>query len=264
MRQMPDRSLAALVLTAAALTIVCGCTRPATPSAGLVAVDVVRHAGHSYKVATVDLDGADVGLCWKRADGSRHGSLGQLAADLSAAGEDVRFATNAGMFDPGHTPCGLHVEGGRELVPLNLGDGAGNFYLKPNGVFFLTDDGAAVVEAGAYARAKETNGPIRLATQSGPLLVHGGRVHPAFDPASANRAVRSAVGVAAPRRVVFVLSADPVTFHELATLFRDRLGCADALYLDGTISRFHKPAAGAADGGGDFAGMLAVTRRKAP
>jgi uncharacterized protein YigE (DUF2233 family) len=209
---------------------------------------------------TVDLDRGALGLHWKRPDGSRYGNFADLKADLSRAGEELLFATNAGIFEPRFVPTGLHVEGGRELVPLNPRGGAGNFYLKPNGVFCVTDAGAGVVESGEYAGVA---GPVRLATQSGPLLVRGGQLHPALHPDSPNRAIRSAVGVPSPRSVVFALSDEPVTFYELATLLRDPLGCADALYLDGTISRFYLPErAGAGPMDGEFAGMLATTRRR--
>jgi hypothetical protein len=36
--------------------------------------------------------------------------------------------------------------------------------------------------------------------------------------------------------VIFVISKRAVTFGELALLFKDRLGIANALYLDGTVS----------------------------
>ena len=40
-------------------------------------------------------------------------------------------------------------------------------------------------------------------------------------------------------RVVFAISSEPVNFHEFASLFRDSLGCANALFLDGTISSLY-------------------------
>jgi uncharacterized protein YigE (DUF2233 family) len=68
------------------------------------------------------------------------------------------------------------------------------------------------------------------------------------------------VGVQSSDRVVFAISREPVTFFEFATLFLDRLGCPNALYLDGEISRFYIP--GRPDQqDGEFAGMLAVTAR---
>jgi uncharacterized protein YigE (DUF2233 family) len=205
-----------------------------------------------YAVCEVDLTRARLQLFWKRPDGTRYGSFGRLLAD-----HPFSFATNAGIFDPTFTPCGLHVVDGHEDVPLNLGDGAGNFFLKPNGVFVIDERGARALESTRYDGTRATT---RLATQSGPMLVIDGAIHPRFDRNSANRRIRSGVGVRSPGRVVFAISREPVTFFEFATLFRDRLDCRDALYLDGEISRFYIPGRpGQQDG--EFAGMLAVTAR---
>jgi len=101
---------------------------------------------------------------------------------------------------------------------------------------------------------------VFLAVQSGPLLLRDGQIHPAFDPKSENRKLRSGVGVFANGpSLVFVLSEDRVTFYEFATFFRDHLHCRDALYLDGEISKFYGPQFGWSDGSGEFAGLLAVT-----
>jgi uncharacterized protein YigE (DUF2233 family) len=200
----------------------------------------------------VDLTRATVQLFWKRADGTRYGTFAKLMAD-----HPFSFATNAGIFDPTFTPCGLHVADGREFVPLNVGEGAGNFYLKPNGVFVVDERGARVLESTRYDGTRLTT---RLATQSGPMLVIGGAIHPRFDRDSVNRRIRSGVGVRSPDQVVFAISREPVTFFEFATLFKERLNSHDALYLDGEISRFYFPGQ-AVPQDGDLAGMLAVTAK---
>jgi uncharacterized protein YigE (DUF2233 family) len=46
-----------------------------------------------------------------------------------------------------------------------------------------------------------------------------------------------------------------VNFHGFARLFRDELGCRDALFLDGTISQFYLDDDG--NGGGSYAGAPA-------
>jgi uncharacterized protein YigE (DUF2233 family) len=220
----------------------------------------VAFAGRRYVVATVDLGRYDIGLFWKDPTGRPYRTLPEVARQLTAAGRRVIFATNAGIFDPSFTPVGLHVEDGKTLVPLNLAGGDGNFFLKPNGVFFLDTAGAAHVVGAARF---EPSQPVRLSTQSGPLLVSDGALHPAFRPDSPNRRTRSGVGVrAGGRTVVFALSAEPVTFHEFASVFRLSLNCADALYLDGEISRFFPPGEPITDPGGPFAGILTVTARQ--
>ena len=84
----------------------------------------------------------------------------------------------------------------------------------------------------------------RLATQSGPMLVVDGAVNPNFDSASDSLKWRSGVCAKTPRHVVFAVSVAPVTFHAFASVFRDALGCRDALYLDGTLSRIWTDADG--------------------
>ncbi|MBS0193272.1 MAG: phosphodiester glycosidase family protein [Proteobacteria bacterium] len=158
-----------------------------------------------------------------------------LAASLAAHGLSLRFAMNAGMFEPDFSPVGLFVADGHELKPLNLADGKGNFYLKPNGVFFIDGDGPRVVESSHYPRVAHD---VRLATQSGPLLLEHGAIHPGFDPGSSSRRIRNGVGVDGAF-VWFVISDTPVTFHEFARYFRDVLHCTDALYLDGNLSSLY-------------------------
>ena len=168
--------------------------------------------------------------------------------------------TNAGIFKAGLslfsrdlTPLGLYVEDGKELIPLNLSDGAGNFFMKPNGVFLVTATGAQIVDSVAY----QTVRGVRFATQSGPLLVRNGVFHPQFQPDSKNRAIRSGVGVCSSKRIVFAISNDQVNFYSFASLFRDKLGCNDALYLDGYISKMYIRGE-REETDGDFAGLIVV------
>jgi uncharacterized protein YigE (DUF2233 family) len=68
--------------------------------------------------------------------------------------------------------------------------------------------------------------------------------------------------VISPNHIVFVISREPVTFYELASFFQTTLGCTDALYLDGEISKFYPDPNGTSDAREDFAGMFAVTASK--
>lgn len=154
---------------------------------------------------------------------------------------------NAGMFHPDLGPVGLYVEDGRMLARLVTAAGPGNFGMLPNGVFCILPDRFAVVESRAFAARPL---PCRHATQSGPMLVIDGALHPRFLPDARSRHIRNGVGVSADgRRAVFAIAEAPVTFHEFARLFRDGLGLGRALYLDGAISRLHAPALGRAGGG---------------
>ena len=164
--------------------------------------------------------------------GEHYASIDDLKSQLFDGGMNLLFAMNGGIFNPDHEPLGLYVERGELLFPLNLEEGEGNFFLKPNGVFLI--DGAEV-EIKKSDDYNSSNLPD-FGLQSGPMLLVEGELHPAFNPTSENRFVRNGVGVTATGEVVFVISKAPVTFYELASFFRDELGVQNALYLDGFIS----------------------------
>jgi uncharacterized protein YigE (DUF2233 family) len=140
------------------------------------------------------------------------------------------FATNAGMFDSNLKPVGLYVEQGRELVHANTKSGRGNFHMMPNGIFYISADRAAVAETQAFLKQRPQ---ADLATQSGPMLVIDGRLHPRFDRRGTSLKTRNGVGVRADGKVIFVISQEAVSFDAFARLFRDGLKCPNALFLDG-------------------------------
>lgn len=216
------------------------------------------YSGTAFTVATVDLLQDNLHLLWKDARGQRFGSLEGVEAWAAAQKKSLLLATNAGIFAPGYVPLGLHIAEGKTLVPLNRQQGSGNFFLAPNGVFAVVGNQAGVWETEDFAKR---NLKPRLATQSGPLLVQSGKLHPKFTKGSANKNIRSGVGVARDGKVVFVLSQQPVNFHDFARLFRDGLYCSNALYLDGGISGMLCPRTTLSQTGSDnFAGILAVLR----
>ena len=200
---------------------------------------------------------SELQLFWRARGTERFETVAALERSLRARSLTLHFATNAGIFEPDFAPTGLHIEEGRLLRPLNLQQGDGNFYLKPNGVFAVTPSGAAEIMPSREARGRETE--FRIAVQSGPLLVVGGRINPAFNQHSKNLAVRSGIGVDGTGRIVFVLSRQAVSFYALAQFFKEREGADAALYLDGAISEFHLP--GVMESTGTFAGMFGVVSR---
>lgn len=209
----------------------------------------------SFDVVTVDPKAFEVRLFWKNEQGEPYEDFQSLSNSLESQGKSLRFATNAGIFSEDYTPGGLHVEDGEVLKNLNLKDGYGNFHMKPNGVFVLGAEGAGVVESEAFT---QTDLHPTLATQSGPMLVMDGDLHPAFNEGSSNRYIRNGVGVDKNGNIHFVISNSRVNFFDFASLFRDRLKCPDALYLDGSISEFYCPELDRDDTGGGFCGILAV------
>ena len=103
-------------------------------------------------------------------------------------------------------------------------DGASNFHLKPNGVFWIGDGVAGVEETSRYLAAAP---PARFATQSGPMLVIDGRIHPKILPTGTSEKIRNGVCVRDGATVVFAIAEEPVTFYAFARLFRDGLSCAE-------------------------------------
>lgn len=158
----------------------------------------------------------------------------------------VAFAMNAGMFDENGRPIGLAVAGGQEERKINLRDGPGNFHMKPNGVFEVSISGkASIVESGPQPH--DLIQTVSFATQSGPLLVYHGKLHPKIEPDGESRLTRNGVGVTPAGRPLFVISEDPVSFGKLARFFRDRLNTPDALYFDGSVSSLWDPPDGRQD-----------------
>ncbi|HEX2559522.1 phosphodiester glycosidase family protein [Phenylobacterium sp.] len=215
--------------------------------------------GARFTVCAYRPERHELRLAWRDRSGAPLRTLARLAKHLGPEADSVRFAMNAGMYEPDLSPVGLHVEQGRLLRPLNTADAAGNFYLKPNGVFFVGNDGrAAVATAEAYAR--RTRSPA-WATQSGPMLLVGGELHPRIQPDGASRLVRNGVGAGPDGEALFVISEGPVSFGKLARFFRDGLGCKDALYLDGTVSQLWAPRQGRRDRGPALGPMVVVLDR---
>lgn len=194
---------------------------------------------HLFRVEPDEI--ATLKLIWRNEQEEPLQNFEGLRTYLSARDQQIVFATNAGIYERGPKPCGLTICESILQVPLSLKDGAGNFYLKPNGVFFIDEnEKASVVVAEEFPTLHSRP---RLATQSGPILLRKGVIHPAFRKGSPNLRQRSGVGVRkSDGQVIFVMSdredreQGRVTFHHLARTFLE-LGCEDALYLDGDISQ---------------------------
>ena len=214
------------------------------------------HDGAEYSVCSFDLRRYRIETFLRGPDGQPYGSLDKLAR--APEGARLVAAMNAGMYHSDLTPAGLYVEQGRVVKPANTASGRGNFHLKPNGVFFVAGERAGVLETGQYLRQKPR---ADFATQSGPMLVINGRIHPRISDQGVSRKVRNGVGVRDGRTVVFAISDGPVTFGEFARLFRETLGCPNALFLDGSISSLYAPSLNRRDGFWPVGPILGVSRR---
>jgi len=210
-----------------------------------------------FVVCTADPRTHKIELRWQAADGQPYRGFARLVNERKGA--PIAFAMNAGMFDKNFAPIGLYIEDGRQRRGLNTRSGRGNFHMKPNGVFYLAAGKPGVAETTRY---RTLNPKAELATQSGPMLVVGGKLHPRFRRASESPKFRNGIGVQRNGTVVFVISSTPVTFYAFASFFRDSLQCPDALFLDGgSASSLYAPNLGRNDGIRSIGPILAVTPR---
>ncbi|QFY61419.1 hypothetical protein FZ934_14010 [Rhizobium grahamii] len=191
----------------------------------------------AYVVCTVEKGKGDLRLFWKNADGEPYRDFSGVAEAVKKSGQSLAFAVNAGMYLPDFTPIGLYVEDGKELRPASTARSdappAGpvpNFYKKPNGVFFIDGTSAEILPTQEFLKRRPN---VRIATQSGPMLVIDNKLNPIFIVGSTDRTRRGGVGICGDGVVRFAISEDSVNFHDFARLFRDHLACPNALFLDG-------------------------------
>src|SRR5688572_20890798 len=204
----------------------------------------------------VDIKKSDLKLYWKDDKNETFKSIQNLKTWLETQKRTLVFAMNAGMYMQDNSPVGLYIENKKELSPLNTASASGNFYLKPNGVFYITTDNIPVI---CQTTDFVNNGKIKYATQSGPMLVIDGMIHSAFKEGSANVNIRNGVGILPNNDVIFVMSKSEINFYDFASYFK-KLGCKNALYLDGFVSRTYLPEKNWIQTDGNFGVMIGVTK----
>ncbi len=183
-----------------------------------------------------------------------HGSLKKW---LSSKNKQLIFAMNGGMYMKDLSPQGLYIEQGKLINELDtLQEGFGNFYLKPNGVFYIKTDGTADICVTENYLADES---IEYATQSGPMLLVDGKLHTAFNEGSKNVHIRNGVGILPDGNLLFAMSKKKINFYEFANFFKIN-GCHHALYLDGFVSRTYLPTQYWEQLDGQFGIIIAVTQ----
>lgn len=191
------------------------------------------------------------------ADKQPFASLSAFAASTDPA--TIAFAMNGGMYGDDLKPIGYYVQNGDRLKELNREAGEGNFYMKPNGVFFGTAGKWQVLGSNTFFNTVGER--PAFGTQSGPLMLVDGKLHPQIQDDGPSRAVRNGVGVDAGGKAHFVISDAPVSFGQLARYFRDVVKVSNALYLDGQVSSLWDPATGRQDGG-RVGPIIVVTKRE--
>lgn len=204
----------------------------------------------------VDLKKQALHLFWKDNNDKPLRSIQNLKNFVESKQQTLLFAMNAGMYKSDFTPQGLYIENNKTLANIDTGSGDGNFYLKPNGVFYITNKKLAIVCKTNDFLAKKD---IKFATQSGPILLENGIINPAFKEGSVNINIRNGVGILPNNHVLFAMSKKEINFYDFAKFFQIK-GCKNALYLDGFVSRTYLPEKDWKQTDGNFGVMIGLVK----
>lgn len=225
-----------------------------TVSVGIGFTAVWEQSKADFLTYEADLQRQKIELFWKGKDDKTLRSFKTLNSKLGTDGRKAHFIMNGGMYTKERDPQGLYIENGITLSPLETNSGKGNFYLMPNGIFYITKAGKALVSrTGEFV----DKGNIQFATQSGPMLVINGDIHPAFKDGSKNLNIRNGIGILPDGKVLMAMSKKEINFYDFAKFFQEK-GCKNALYLDGFVSRAYYPSENWTHQDGNFGVMIAV------
>lgn len=203
----------------------------------------------------VDAKKQDLKLYWKNNKQEHFRSIQNLKDWLNKNHKKLVFAMNAGMYKQDNSPQGLFIENQKTIQTLDTISGNGNFYLKPNGVFYVTVDNLPSI---CITSKFKNSGNLKYATQSGPMLVIDGQIHPAFNQKSTNLNIRNGAGILPDNKIIFAMSKKEINFYDFANYFKN-LGCKNALYLDGLVSRTYLPEQNWIQTDGNFGVLIGVT-----
>ena len=250
------RVLALILMTASFVTGCADAPAISDTTAGDRACAAVSHKSDAYTVCTFSVSEHTIRLFHSDAEGEAYRQFSTLERELDEQGQTLIFAMNGGMYHEDRSPVGFFRDEFGDRATVNTNDGPGNFHLKPNGVFWISRFDAGIHESQTYLD-REID-PI-YATQSGPMLVIEGVLHPGLNPDGTSRRRRNGVGVSDDGTTVyFAISDTAVTFHDFATLFRDEIGVSNALFLDGQVSRIFAPEINRNELGSDLGPIVGV------
>lgn len=206
----------------------------------------------------VDLKKQDLKFYWKNDNGENFKSFESLNDCLNSKSNILVFAMNGGMYKKDLSPQGLFIENKIVKSKIDtLQNGYGNFYMQPNGIFYITDSNQGIVCNTENFNEKN----VKYATQSGPLLLIDGKIHSKFRNGSKNLNIRNGVGILPNGNLVFAMSKQEINFYDFANYFKS-LGCKNALYLDGFVSKTYLPEKGFNSMDGNFGVIIGETERK--
>ncbi len=200
-----------------------------------------NNANHNVKKNTHNNANLSLQLFWRVGNDNTNKAVKPLYTFdrlLNQLGKESKliFAVNAGMYNDDYAPIGYTVINKQQVLSLNLNEGAGNFHLMPNGVFWWNEDGYHINDSKQMAKLIKSGTKPTYATQSGPMLVIDGKIHPKFRSDGKSRKIRNGVGVCKDGNIKLVNSNTAVNFYDFASLFKNQLACDNALFLDGGIA----------------------------
>lgn len=168
-------------------------------------------------------------------------NLGISFSEILKKFDKVKFMMNGGMYNSNYQPVGLYINNYELINPIDTSGykNNGNFYLQPNGVFFidLNNNGGILTSS----KFKEYNLKyVKYATQSGPMLLIDGKINDILNPKSESFKYRNGVGILPNGNIVFAISKTRIRFYDFACFFLNELHCKNALYLDGEISGIYE------------------------
>jgi len=206
----------------------------------------------------IDLKKQSLKFYWKNDKDEIFGNFKNLKEWSKSNNETLIFAMNGGMYKKDQSPQGLYIENGIKLTDIDtLQSGYGNFYMQPNGIFYITNNNKAAVCKTTIFKNKD----IKYATQSGPLLVIDGKIHQKFRNGSKNLNIRNGVGILPNNQLVFAMSKNKINFYDFANYFKS-LGCKNALYLDGFVSKTYLPEKNWNSVDGNFGVIIGETKKR--
>lgn len=198
----------------------------------------------------------DLKMYWKDDSGNNYLNFENLRSGLLQNQQNLIFAVNGGMYLKDNSPQGLYIENGNTKKVIDTTEEAyGNFYMQPNGIFYLTTSKEPVICKTTDFKNTEN---VKYATQSGPMLIINGELHSRFIRGSTNLHIRNGVGILPNGNVLFAMSKELINFYDFATFFKNK-GCKNALYLDGFVSRMYSPEQNWEQLDGGFGVIIAVT-----
>jgi len=219
--------------------------------------------GVQYRIYVANLENEVVRLHLYKQEKQNFFRLHEVKQFLESKSIVPRMITNAGMFSPTYEPVGLYLEeGSKTTFSLNTTKKTTfeNFYLYPNGIFCIDSNNLPfIVTTNEFVKLRSQGKlKIKMATQSGPMLLIKGQIHKKFTAGSVNAKIRSGVGKINEKKLVFAATTNGSNFYDFATFFKDIFGCKDALFLDGAISQMYlKDIDGEVDG--NFGPIISVS-----